>query len=113
MAESTDKRFKITHGSEADCFELAEKVAKELESRFKGETLLVTGESGAFEVEDKGILIYSKKATGRLPDDGEVAKIVQGVADGMTLEEAQSVAGPPASAILEWIFGLFRAPTEH
>ena len=84
-----------------------------MESELKADCQIQPAEGGVFEVEDKGVLIFSKKATGRMPEDGEVRKIIKGLADGLSLEEAQSLAGPPASAILEWIFGLFRAPSEH
>lgn len=110
--ESTDKRFKITYCTECGYRDKADKLATELETALKVGCQIQPAEGGVFEVEDKGVLIFSKKATGRMPEDGEVLKIVQGVADGLSLEEAQSVAGPPASAVLEWIFGLFRSPSD-
>ncbi len=38
---------------------------------------LIKGRDGAFEVTHDGELIYSKKSTGRFPDDDEVEALVQ------------------------------------
>ncbi len=110
--ESTDKRFKITYCTECGYRDRADALATELESQLKADCQIQPGADGNFDVEDNGRLIFSRAATGRFPEEGEIAKIVQGLNDGLSLEEAQAIAGPPASGVLEWIFGLFRAPSE-
>ena len=37
---------------------------------------MIKGRDGVFEVVADGDLIYSKKATGRFPDDGEVEELL-------------------------------------
>ena len=37
---------------------------------------MIKGKNGVFEVVADGHLIYSKKATGRFPEPGEVAKLL-------------------------------------
>jgi len=44
-----------------------------LESRFGATPELVRGNGGVFEVTVDGDLIFSKRATGRFPEEGEVA----------------------------------------
>ena len=38
---------------------------------------LIKGKDGVFEVTVDGDLLFSKRALGRFPDDGEVAQIVR------------------------------------
>jgi selenoprotein W-related protein len=38
---------------------------------------LIAGSGGVFEVGADGALIFSKKKSGRFPDDGEIAKRLQ------------------------------------
>lgn len=56
---------------------------------------------GMFEVEMDGQLLFSKKALGRFPVDGEVVNIVLSMQSGKSLDEArrQAAAGvePPPS----------------
>jgi selT/selW/selH-like putative selenoprotein len=52
-------------------------LADELKSRFGIEVALIKGRDGAFEVTHDDDLIYSKKSTGRFPDDDEVEAIIQ------------------------------------
>jgi selT/selW/selH-like putative selenoprotein len=52
-------------------------LADELKSRFGMEVELIKGRDGVFEVTHDGDLIYSKKSTGRFPDDDEVEAIIQ------------------------------------
>lgn len=39
---------------------------------------LIKGKDGVFEVVKEGHLLYSKKATGRFPEPGEVEEILAG-----------------------------------
>lgn len=65
---------------------------------------------GVFEVEWGDQLIYSKKRTGRFPEQGEVLKVVFGLEQGLSLTEAQQEAArnitPPAS-FLDWLNSKF------
>jgi len=38
---------------------------------------LIEGKDGVFEVTVDGNLVFSKRALGRFPDDGEVARIIR------------------------------------
>jgi selenoprotein W-related protein len=42
------------------------------------EPKLIEGSNGVFEVIVDGKLLYSKKATHRFPDEGEVVRLIQG-----------------------------------
>ena len=44
-----------------------------MESEFKATVELIKGKDGVFEVTVDGNLVFSKRALGRFPDDGEVA----------------------------------------
>ena len=52
-------------------------MADELRDRFGVDVELIKGRDGVFEVVHDGDLIYSKKSTGRFPDDDEVEALVQ------------------------------------
>jgi selenoprotein W-related protein len=83
-------------------------LAAELEEKLAESAQLVESSGGVFEVEDQGLLIFSKKELGRFPDDGEVLEIVRYVSEGMNLEESQAKAGahvrkPPS--FLDWFKG--------
>ncbi|PZM86101.1 MAG: hypothetical protein DKT66_01485 [Candidatus Melainabacteria bacterium] len=82
-------------------------MAAELESQFSEESELVKSSGGVFEIEDKGVLIYSKSKLGRFPEDDEVAKIIHLVANGSSLSEAQQTAASSAKGIsfAEWLKG--------
>ena len=50
----------------------------ELKSKFEGiETELISSGGGVFEIMLDGDLIFSKKAKGRFPDDGEVVALIK------------------------------------
>ena len=75
------------------------------------ETELVKSSGGIFEVEDNGVLIFSKKELGRFPQGEEVFDIIQGVESGMILKEAQkkareNISDPPS--FLEWLQGFLK-----
>ncbi len=42
------------------------------------ESALVEGSNGVFEVTVDGKLVFSKKATHRFPDEGEVVRLISG-----------------------------------
>jgi selenoprotein W-related protein len=42
------------------------------------ESALVEGSNGVFEVTVDGELVFSKKATHRFPDEGEVVRLISG-----------------------------------
>ncbi len=80
-------------------------MAAELEGKLAETSELIQSSGGVFEVEHNGQLIFSKKACGRFPIDGEVIAILSGLKAGCTLEEAQKkatadIAKPPE--FLDW-----------
>ena len=81
-------------------------MAADLENILQEESTLVQSSGGVFEVEYKGSLIFSKKESGRFPQDEEVLHIVQGVESGMPLAEAQKKAAegaPPIPSFARWL----------
>jgi hypothetical protein len=85
-------------------------LAAELETALDETSHLVMSRGGVFEVEDEGRLIYSKKATGRFPEDGEVLRIMHGLDSGLSLEQAQAEAGAsvrPLPSFNEWLAKFF------
>jgi selenoprotein W-related protein len=49
-----------------------------LESEFATKVVLIKGKDGVFEVTVDGNLVFSKRALGRFPDDGEVVEVIRG-----------------------------------
>lgn len=45
---------------------------------FGAESELIPSGGGVFEVTVDGNLVFSKKASSRFPDDGEIAKLIRG-----------------------------------
>jgi selenoprotein W-related protein len=83
-------------------------LAAELESKLNEDSELIKSSGGVFEIEYKGTLIFSKKALGRFPIDGEVLNIVQALAAGVELEEAQHQAAlhaPDPISFVDWLKG--------
>lgn len=83
-------------------------MAAELENKLDESAKLFQSSGGVFEVEYKGQLIYSKKALGRFPDDGEVLRIVANLDQGMDLSKAQEEAAKGVPALpnfFEWLSG--------
>ena len=69
---------------------------------------MIQSSGGVFEIQDGDKLIYSKKANGRFPEDGEIVTIVEALANGVTLEEAQNIAGTHARrpiSFVDWFSG--------
>ena len=52
-------------------------LAAELKESLSVESKLVEGSNGVFEVMVDGELVFSKKATNRFPDDGEVERLIR------------------------------------
>ncbi len=83
----------------------------EIENQFGEPTELVQSSGGIFEVEDRNVLIFSKKATNRFPEDDEISKIVTMTDAGLTLNEAQKKAAesaPKSISFAEWLPGFMR-----
>ena len=54
-------------------------LADEIKEGFEGTSVeIVEGSGGVFEVTVEGTLIYSKKETGRFPEQGEVVSSMKG-----------------------------------
>jgi len=51
-------------------------LAAEFKERFRVEPELVKGRGGVFEVIVDGALLFSKRALGRFPEEGEVARLI-------------------------------------
>ena len=49
-----------------------------MENEFAATVELIKGKDGVFEITVDGNLVFSKRALGRFPDDGEVARIMRG-----------------------------------
>lgn len=83
-------------------------MAAEIETQLDESAKLFQSSGGVFEVEHNERLIYSKKATGRFPEDGEVLRIIANLDQGMSLEEAQADAAkgvPGLPSFYEWLQG--------
>lgn len=83
-------------------------MAAELENKLDESAKLFQSSGGVFEVEYKGQLIFSKKASGRFPEDGEVLRVVANLDQGMALEEAKNEASkgiPNPPSFFEWLTG--------
>ena len=69
---------------------------------------LIQSSGGVFEVELDNQLIYSKKATGRFPADGEVLAICRSMSAGTPLAQAQEQAArnvPKPPSFMQWLTG--------
>lgn len=54
----------------------AASLAEELKESFDVEATLIEGSGGVFTVVVDGKLIYSKKETGRFPEEGEIPELI-------------------------------------
>ena len=48
-----------------------------MEHEFGAKVELIEGKDGVFEVTVDGNLVFSKRALGRFPDDGEVVEVIR------------------------------------
>lgn len=81
-----------------------------METKLDATSKLLVSSGGVFEIEYDGKLIYSKKKTGRFPEPGEVLKVVFGLEQGLSLEDAQQEAGKnaaPLPSFVEWLSAKF------
>lgn len=53
-------------------------MAASLKSALNVDSELIASSGGVFEISVDGRKIFSKKALGRFPDDGEILKAIQG-----------------------------------
>jgi selenoprotein W-related protein len=53
------------------------KLATEIKKELGYESTLVPGKVGSFDVFVNGTLIFSKKETGRFPNQGEVVRLIE------------------------------------
>lgn len=86
-------------------------MAAELEVQTDKSAKLLVSSGGVFEVEYEGKLIFSKKALGRFPDEGEVVRILYGVEKGLPLDQAQKEASadvPHNPSFAQWLTDLVR-----
>jgi selenoprotein W-related protein len=67
-------------------------LAADLEKTFGSSVQIIESSGGVFEVERDGVLLYSKKALGRFPEEGEVLGITRALEKGQSLPEAQKTA---------------------
>lgn len=91
-------------------------MAAEIEVKLDEASKLFQSSGGVFEVEYKGQLIYSKKATGRFPEEGEVLRVVANLEQGMSLTEAQAEASkgiPNPPSFFEWLTGFMAKRSAH
>jgi len=56
-------------------------LAAELEQKLDATTELIASGGGVFEVTVDGRHVFSKKALGRFPDDGEIVRLLRAKAD--------------------------------
>jgi selT/selW/selH-like putative selenoprotein len=90
-------------------------LAAELESELQEDAELVQSSGGIFEVEDNGVLIFSKQALGRFPADFEILRIVKALSEGKTIEEAKQVASENVNdpiSFVDWFRWKMTRPTD-
>lgn len=88
----------------------------EIEKQFGEPTELVQSSGGIFEVEDNNVLIFSKKALNRFPEDDEISKIIKMTDEGLALEEAQKKASEFAQqpiSFADWLPGFMRRKSKN
>jgi len=77
-------------------------LAAELEDNLKAEVQISPSTGGVFEIEDQGVLIFSKKQLGRFPHEGEIMSIInKGVANkqpGDHVDASKAKETSPAKA---------------
>jgi selenoprotein W-related protein len=61
---------------------LAAELKKNLQPEKEVQISVVPSTGGVFEVEDDGVLIFSKKQLGRFPQEGEIMGIITSSAPG-------------------------------
>ena len=69
-------KIKITYCGMWNYYPKAVSLAQEIKETFGYETQLVKSSGGVYEIEKNGKLIFSKKNTGRFPEQGEIIKLL-------------------------------------
>lgn len=85
-------------------------MAAQIEEALHEESTLIQSSGGVFEVEDRGVLLFSKKKENRFPEEGEVLTIVSALSEGKSLQEAQELGRENAQkspTFAEWFFSKF------
>ena len=81
-------------------------MAAELDEKLNESSELIVSSGGVFEVQDRDVLIFSKKQLGRFPADLEVLDIIRGVETGLPLADAQAKAAedvPKPISFFDWL----------
>jgi selT/selW/selH-like putative selenoprotein len=85
-------------------------LAAQIEEALHEQADIIQSSGGVFEVEDNGVLIFSKKRENRFPEEGEVLTIVAALEQGKSLEDAQALGrenAPKPPNFAEWFFEKF------
>ena len=112
-AEPQLYRFKITYCHSCGFRQRAVKVAAELEEQLQENTLFVEGSNGIFEVDDRGVVIFSYKEKGRFPETDEITGIIAALQSGTDLERVKDLvpASPPSTESFEdWFVKAYGKP---
>jgi selenoprotein W-related protein len=89
-------------------------LAAELETKLQADVQISPSTGGVFEVEDSGVLIFSKKQLGRFPQEGEIMDLIKkhGAAEnGTPPDDAKEMApAKPDQSIpfLGWLGNQFK-----
>jgi selenoprotein W-related protein len=89
-------------------------LAAELETKLHADVQISPSTGGVFEVEDSGVLIFSKKQLGRFPQEGEIMDLINkkcGAEAGTTRDdEKEKAAVTPDQSIpfLGWLGNQFK-----
>jgi predicted Rdx family selenoprotein len=71
-------------------------LAAQLEESLAESAELIQSSGGVFEIEDRHVLIFSKKALNRFPEEGEIIRIARAIDAGMDVAKAQEEAAANA-----------------
>lgn len=80
-------------------------MAAQLEESLAESTELVQSSGGVFEIEDRHVLIFSKKKLNRFPEEEEIIRIARAMDAGMDVGQAQAEAAanaPKPPTFGEW-----------
>ena len=67
----------ITYCSKWNYLPRASGLEAELVETFKADVDIIAGSDGVYDIVVDGRLLFSKKETGRFPDDGEILKLIR------------------------------------
>ncbi|MBU6453706.1 MAG: SelT/SelW/SelH family protein [Cyanobacteria bacterium REEB67] len=89
-------------------------MAAELETKLQAEVQISPSTGGVFEVEDRGVLIFSKKQLGRFPQEGEIMDLINkhgGAETSTTPDDAKEMAAAKpdqSTPFLGWLGKQFK-----